>query len=252
MLLLLSPAKKQQFQQVNDTLSQPLFAKETAALVTLLQSQSKDEIKSLMKLSDSLATLNFDRYQGFAQAEQAAAAMAFQGDVYQGLDVRSIDPSHYDYLNQHVGILSGMYGFLRPFDAIKPHRLEMGTKLENAEGANLYAFWQTKVTTHINHCLSQHEQPVLLNAASKEYAGAVDFARLEHPVIHLDFKVDRGDEPKTIGIYAKKARGLMARWMVEHQVKKPEQLQSFCLEQYGFKPTLSNNEHWVFVKTLLS
>ena len=143
-------------------------------------------------------------------------------------------------------------GFCRPFDAIKPHRLEMGTPLANSEGANLYAYWQAKVTAHINHHLSDHDQPVVFNAASKEYASVIDMTSLDHPLIHLDFMVDRGDGPKTIGIYAKKARGLMARWMVEHQVKKPEQLQSFCLEQYGFEPALSTHERWVFVKTLSS
>lgn len=250
MLLLLSPAKKQNFSEVSESLSQPTFIEQANELILLLKSKKKDEIQSLMSLSDRLAALNYDRYQCFSMSERAAAVRAFQGDVYQGLDVGSIDPACFAYLDDHVGILSGLYGFLRPFDAIGPHRLEMGTKLDNKKGPGLYAFWKALVTDYLNDRLAKDPCPVLINCASKEYSSVVDFPKIAYPCIHVDFKVDRGEGPKTIGVYAKKARGMMARWMVQNQLQTMNALKEFSLEGYTFSKKVSDEHHWVFIKTI--
>ena len=244
MLLLLSPAKKQTFSPYHGEMTKPFFEDKTKDLVLLLQNKTADELKSLMRLSDALAELNFDRYQTYDQSELNPAVFAFQGDVYRGLDVASIDPKHYKFMQNHVAILSGLYGVLRPLDRIHPHRLEMGTKLENSCGSSLYDFWQESVTQHVNKLLSQQSDPVLINAASKEYSNAVDFSKINYPVIHLDFKVDKGDGPKTIGIYAKKARGLMARFLIENEVDSSQALKSFA--SAGYKFTGENGDEWIY------
>ena len=251
--LILSPAKKlsQQPLQYDFTPSQPLFKAQTSHLIQVLQQKSRSDLKNMMKISDKLADLNFDRFQRFNAKTYAShnaqpALLHFQGDVYQTLDASSFNNDDMHFANKTLRILSGLYGVLRPFDLMQDYRLEMGTRLKVDAHHNLYTFWQDQLTTHFEQMLSSNPKNHLINLASQEYAKAIEFNTLTNPVIHIHFKEQKDSGLKTIGIMAKRARGLMARYIIKNQIKDPKRLQNFNLNGYQFQQNLSDEKNWVF------
>lgn len=253
MLFVLSPAKSLDFDSPIGEVapSKPLFVKQSVELIELLRQKSPQQIAALMDLSDSLAVLNVVRYQNwrprFTPRNSRAAVFAFNGNVYGGLDVESLQPEELDWLQQHLCILSGLYGVLRPLDSMQPYRLEMGTALENAKGKNLYQFWGRQISDYLNRRLRDQSTPVLVNLASKEYFKAVDLKALKARVVECVFEEYRGGaQYKVLALHAKRARGLMARYAAQHALTFPEQLAAFNLEGYAFAPAASSPQRMVF------
>lgn len=230
--------------------TQPLFTRQAAALIDVLRQQSPQQIASLMKLSDPLASLNVARYEAWRPRLTAAnsrqAVFAFNGDVYGGLQAATLKPAELDWLQQHVCILSGLYGVLRPLDRMQPYRLEMGTRLSTDRGANLYQFWGTQIAEHLNQRLAGSKSPVVVNLASQEYFKAVDRRALAARVIDCVFEDYKGGHYKVIGFLAKRARGLMARYAAQHRLATPRKLEGFDLEGYAFAPEASEPDRLVF------
>ncbi len=252
MLFILSPAKKLDYDTpVRTTLhTQPLMVPQAQALIQVLRTQSPAQIQGLMKLSEALTQLNVQRYQDwsttFSLDNARQAALAFNGDVYEGLQASQLSDGQLDWLQQHALILSGLYGVLRPLDLMQPYRLEMGTKLATASGKNLYDYWGSQLAQYINEQLDQSTNPVVINLASNEYFKAVDKKALRYPVVECVFQDQKGDDWKIISFYAKKARGLMLRYAVDQQCQTVESLQGFNYEGYGFVPELSSSTKLVF------
>lgn len=253
MLFVLSPAKALDYETpVPPGLahSQPVFATRAAELIGVLRQHAPQQLAELMKLSDALAQLNVARYQawsdspGTGQARQAV--LAFNGDVYEGLQARSLSASEMDWLQAHVCILSGLYGALRPLDLIQPHRLEMGTRLSTAQGSNLYQFWGEQIADHLNQRLQAQGDEVLVNLASQEYFKSVARKRLRARVVECVFEDEKAGQYKVISFYAKRARGLMVRHAARIGARTPEQLQSFDLDGYAFAPAASEADRLVF------
>ncbi len=232
--------------------TQPLFQAQAAELIDVLRAKTPAEVASLMSLSDPLAALNVARYAAYSPRFDAGnarqAVLAFNGDVYEGLDAASLTPAQLDWLQAHLCILSGLYGVLRPLDWMQPYRLEMGTKLKTEKGANLYQFWGTRIAQYLNERLAAQGQtpPVLVNLASQEYFKAVDKKTLQARVVDCVFEDYKSGQYKVISFLAKRARGLMARWAAQHQASRPEQLQDFDSEGYAFAPAASAPERLVF------
>ena len=230
--------------------TQPLFTRQAAALIDVLRQQSPQQIASLMKLSDPLASLNVARYEAWRPRLTAAnsrqAVFAFNGDVYGGLQAATLKPAELDWLQQHVCILSGLYGVLRPLDRMQPYRLEMGTRLSTDRGANLYQFWGTQIAEHLMQRLAGSKSPVVVNLASQEYFKAVDRRALAARVIDCVFEDYKGGHYKVIGFLAKRARGLMARYAAQHRLATPRKLEGFDLEGYAFAPEASEPDRLVF------
>ena len=203
-----------------------------------------------MSLSDPLAALNVARYQTFRPRFTAAnsrqALLAFNGDVYEGLAARTLEPEDLQWAQDHVCILSGLYGMLRPLDRIQPYRLEMGTRLATDAGSNLYQFWGSRIAEHLNKRLRAHTTPVVVNLASQEYFKVVDTKALKARVVECVFEDWKGGTYKIISFHAKRARGLMARYAVTHRLATPHALQGFDLEGYTFAPAASEPERLVF------
>ena len=257
MLAIISPAKNLDMDRRADTALTPApFPADTNALIDVMRNHNPDSIAKMMKLSDKLAHLNFERYATFepepAQESGTHAVMAFNGDVYQGLDAASLSHDQLEYLNQHVRILSGLYGALRPLDRMQAYRLEMGTSLANERGKNLYEFWGNKVTQLLQSSAQNLGTDTLINLASNEYSGVVDLKNIPLNVVTPVFKDWKTDKYKIISFYAKKARGLMVRYMALNQVTQPEQLKSFDLEGYAFDQEASSATQWVFKRRLES
>lgn len=250
MLTLLSPAKKLlniEKPYVGIT-SKPSFGDKTGALVTLMQSKTVADIATLMDLSDDLATLNFERYQNFWDAPVYPAVFLFQGDVYQGLQANSWEQSTVEYSQSHLRILSGLYGLLNPLDSIQPYRLEMGVRLKNPCGKNLYDYWQDTITQALNQQLKEQKNPVLINLASTEYFKAVNEKKLDHPIVTINFYEKKNDQLKMIGIHAKKARGVMAKFIMENQIDSLEQLKQFNELGYQYNEPSSSAHHLDFIR----
>jgi cytoplasmic iron level regulating protein YaaA (DUF328/UPF0246 family) len=256
MLMLLSPAKTLDYASPlpTNTHSLPDFIPRSAELIELLRQLSPSEVGSLMQISDPLAQLNAQRYAdwskkfNFNNARQAL--LAFNGDVYEGLDAASLRETQLAWAQDHLRILSGLYGVLRPLDLMQPYRLEMGTRLGNAHGKDLYAFWGERVTHAINAALAQHPAPALINLASEEYFKVVKPALLTVPVITPVFEDWKGGKYKIISFYAKRARGLMARFAIDKKITKPAQLKKFDREGYAFDAAHSSPSSWVFRRRL--
>ena len=255
MLTLLSPAKK--LLSIDTPFlgqsSQPQFLDKTAELIEVLRTYSTQQIASLMSLSESLATLNHERYQGFhcescPLEASYPAILLFQGDVYRGLDASTLDDNSLLFANNHLNILSGLYGLLQPLDLIQAYRLEMGTKLANSCGKNLYDFWQETITKHLNAQLDKHDNPILVNLASNEYFKAIDKKKLSHPMLTLSFKQRINGIDKTIGIHAKRARGLMARFIVDNRIDDSKSLKDFDTEGYYYCSETSSEQIFNFVR----
>ena len=254
MITLLSPAKTLDFEspeRISD-LSIPQFHMQSNRLIRILKKKSADEIKGLMHISDALAKLNKNRYNNFKKEytdeNSKSAITAFKGDVYLGLDVETLKEEDLKFANQHVRILSGLYGILLPFDRMQPYRLEMGTRLENKSGTNLYHFWGDTISKALNNELQEHVSDVIVNLASNEYFKAVNKKKLKARVIDVDFKEEQNGELKFVSFFAKKARGLMARYIVQNKIDEVEYLKGFDYENYRFVEEHSTNDKLLFVR----
>lgn len=253
MLFLLSPAKSLDYETpLPEDLphSTPQLVAQSTSLIEVLRKKSPQEIASLMDLSDKLAGLNVARYAAwtprFTASNSRQALLAFNGDVYDGLQARTLDTQDLAWAQQHVAILSGLYGVLRPLDRMQPYRLEMGTRLNTDAGANLYQFWGTQIADHLNARLQADTTPVVVNLASQEYFKAVDVSVLKARVIECVFEDWKGGAYKIISFYAKRARGLMARYAITRRVATPRQLEAFDLDGYGFAASASTPQRLVF------
>jgi uncharacterized protein len=253
MIIVLSPAKSLDYETPPHVKKHtlPEFIDEAAELIDGLKKLSPQQIGSLMRISDPLAQLNFQRYadwsKRFGTDNAKQAMLAFNGDVYEGFAAKSLSASDLDYAQNHVRVLSGLYGLLRPLDLLQPYRLEMGTRFANARGRDLYAFWGERITAALNAQLKkQRGARVLINCASEEYFKSVKPKLLEAPVISPVFEDWKGGRYKIISFHAKRARGLMARYAVEHRIDEPQALQGFDNEGYKFDRKASNDTTYVF------
>lgn len=252
MLLIISPAKKLNVETPapNTPFSQPACLDDAAILIDILRDKDSFEIADLMKLSMKLADLNMQRYQQwqtpFTPDNAKPALYMFHGDVYQGLDADSLSPEAIDFAQQHLAILSGLYGLLRPLDLIQPYRLEMGTRLANPRGRDLYAFWGDIITEQLNQVLASQGDRILVNLASNEYFKAVKPKLLQADIITPQFKELRGDRYKIISFNAKRARGMMCRYIIDHRLSDIEAIKGFNMDGYTFNPDLSEGNTWVF------
>ena len=252
MLFLLSPAKSLDYdtpaEGVPHTL--PQFVSQSAELIEVLKHKTPAEISQLMDLSDNLAALNVARYEAwrpkFSQKNSKQAVLAFNGDVYEGLDAKSLKLKDLEWAQDHVCILSGLYGVLRPLDWMQPYRLEMGTALANPRGQNLYHFWGDGIAQHLNKQLATHKTPVVINLASQEYFKAVDRKVLNARVIECVFEDYKGGKYKVISFFAKRARGLLARYAIEKKIQNPEKLKDFKVEGYAYAASESDDNRLVF------
>lgn len=253
MLTVISPAKTLDFESkpITDCHTQPKFLAQSQALVDELRQLSAPGIATLMKLSDKLAGLNMARFQAWQQPfdlnNSKQALLAFKGDVYTGLDADTMDEDGLDFAQQHLRILSGLYGVLKPLDLIQPYRLEMGTQFANAKGKNLYQFWGGKLREEIESETSQ-SGAVLVNLASNEYFKALEAKKLNTRIITPVFKDWKNGQYKIISFYAKKARGLMSRYIIDHRINDPEQLKSFDSAGYRLSAEMSSGDSWVFIR----
>ena len=247
---LLSPAKKLDFSPppAFAAPSTPALLGDAALMAARAKKLSKAQIGRLMDISPKLAALNFERFQHWAPAndrEAKPAIFAFAGDVYMGFDARTLSEADIAFAQKHIGILSGLYGLLRPLDAIQPYRLEMGSALKNERGKDLYAFWRETLTAHLNDIASAPNTTVV-NLASQEYWGAVNEKALKAPVIHCHFKEIKDAKASVVSFLAKKARGMMARHIVENRLGKPDELKTFGAGGYRFDAARSDATQWVF------
>lgn len=255
MLILLSPAKK----ILHSTLpyqgftSNPVFEKKTDELIRIMKTKTQTDIAKLMHLSQALAALNYQRYQSFSLGNRQdsftyPAIFLFQGDVYQNLKPQAWDEKTLEYAQTHCAILSGLYGLLRPLDAIEPYRLEMGTSLRTDYGTNLYAFWGSLITQELNQRLACLNNPLLINLASTEYFNAIDTKKLTAPLLTIHFQEMKNNQLKVIGIQAKKARGAMASYILQHQIEDKERIKAFNLLNYTFCERSSDEQHFYFIR----
>ena len=252
MLFLLSPAKSLDYATPPHvkTHSKPLFTRQSAALIDVLRAKSPQQISTLMKLSDALSGLNVARYQDwstrFTAKNSKPAVLAFNGDVYGGLDARTLSEQQLDWAQAHVCILSGLYGVLRPLDWMQPYRLEMGTALATEQGKNLYQFWGAQISDYLNLRAAADTSPLIVNLASEEYFRAVDLKALKVRVVSCVFEELRGGGYKIISFNAKRARGLMLRYAIEKKIHDVKKLQAFNVEGYRFDAAVSAPDRLVF------
>ena len=252
MLFLLSPAKSLDYDTPAGALPHTLpgFVAQSAELIEVLKQKSPQQIAELMTLSDKLAGLNVARYEAwspkFSAQNSKQAVLAFNGDVYEGLDAKTLKPAQLDWAQQHVCILSGLYGVLRPLDWMQPYRLEMGTALPTAQGKNLYQFWGSQIATYLNERAAAETVPVIVNLASEEYFKAVDKKALKPRVVNCVFEELKAGKYKIISFMAKRARGLMVRYAIEHKLSTVKKLESFNLEGYQFTADVSTPDRLVF------
>jgi len=255
MIVIISPAKRLQKQEIKiakNLISKSIFLSKSEKLIHELRKKSVQEIKQLMKLSDDLAELNYIRYQEWTKTHteknSQAAISLFYGDAYKGIDAKTLDTTSLNTLNNKLIILSGMYGLLKPFDLIQSHRLEMGTKLKNESGNNLYDFWKTDVTTELNKLIKKSKTEYIVNLASNEYFKVIDKKQLQAEIITPIFKEEKAGKYKTIAIYAKRARGLMTRFIAENNINNPEYLKAFDYENYTYSEGMSKANELIFIR----
>jgi hypothetical protein len=252
MLIFLSPAKSLDYKTPPQvaTHTQPAFLKQSEILIKQLRKLSPADIANLMDLSDPLALLNFNRYADwklpFTPENAKQAVLAFDGDVYDGLAAKTLSAADLDFAQQHVRILSGLYGILKPLDLMQPYRLEMGTKFANKAGKDLYAFWGETLVDAINAELDGMPRPVAVNLASEEYFKAALGRKINGQVIQPVFEDWKNGNYKIVSFYAKRARGLMTRYAVVNRLDEPEGLKDFDYDGYAFVPQVSEEKRWVF------
>ncbi len=254
MLALVSPAKKLDFSTPPpcDAYTQPMFQDQSQELIDVLKSFPKSRLKAMMDLSTKLTDLNYERYQNyhtpFTPDNAMQAIYAFRGDTYVGLDADSLSEDDIEYAQGHLGILSGMYGMLRPLDLMQPYRLEMGKKIPTSKGEDLYDVWGDVLAKTCNQLVQPHPNPAVICLASHEYIKAVSVKDLIGPFITCHFKQIKDGEPKVIGLFAKRARGMMARFMIQNRIENPEGLKAFDQDGYVFNPVLSSDTDFVFLR----
>ncbi len=255
MLLLLSPAKRLDYDTplprgVRQRATEPAFLAQASALIDGLKTLSASQVGALMALSDDLASLNAARYKAWTPAHDnrnsRPALLAFDGDVYAGLQARSLDAADMRWAQSHLVILSGLYGALRPLDRLQPYRLEMGTRLANPKGADLYAYWGDTVAGYLDVRLAADRQPVVVNLASQEYFKVVDRAALAARVVDCVFEDWKDGQYKVIGFFAKRARGAMARWAILKRARSPRSLRAFAEDGYALAAKASTADRLVF------
>ena len=254
MIIVLSPAKTLDYEfETDGNHSVPSFLSQSSKLIGQLKKKEPKDIASLMGLSDKLATLNYDRYQSWTASKKASndskpSLLVFKGDVYQGLQAEDLTKKEMNFAQKHVRILSGLYGILRPLDLMKPYRLEMGTKLETSQGKNLYEFWGDKIQKNVLDELKNQKSDLLINLASKEYFTVLGRVPEDVNVISPAFKDYKNGKYKIISFYAKKARGLMARWIIQNKVTDFENLKDFDVEGYKYSKAESTSTTPVFLR----
>jgi hypothetical protein len=252
MLAVLSPAKKLNFERPTPNLptTTPLLNKDIAELAKLAAKLSSKQLGKLMDISDKLADLNYQRFQDFSMPFEPVgsrpAAFAFAGDTYVGLDVEQLDSEDMQFAQDHLLILSGLYGLLRPMDLMQPYRLEMGTKLKNSRGKNLYEFWGSRITDKVNESLTEHEEKTVVNLASQEYFKSIQSKKLSGKVITPVFLDRKDGKSRTLFLFAKRARGMMARFAIQQRIDRAEGLKEFTEGGYQFQPDQSSEDRWVF------
>ena len=255
MLLVISPSKTQEFDvPIRADYTLPLFLDQTDQLVQQLKQLDQPQLAALMKMSDKLAALNHQRFQDFmlpfTPGNSRQALLMFRGDQFNPMAVDSYSEQQLAHAQQHLRILSGLYGMLRPLDLMQPYRLEMAIKLAVGEAKDLYNFWGDIVTRELNKELCDDPQPVLINLASAEYFKVIRKKELQADILTLSFKQEKEEKLKTIAIYAKRARGAMVDFVIRNSITRPKDLQGFNVDSYHFKPDLSTDNEWVFVRTL--
>lgn len=254
MLIVISPAKTLDYESAPKTkvFTTPDYLEQSQRLINRLRNFSALDISELMNVSAKIADLNFDRYESwkkpFTEKNAKQAILAFKGDVYTGLDAESFKADDFKFAQKHLRVLSGLYGLLRPLDLMQPYRLEMGTKLKTDAGKNLYEFWGGDITEGLNKQLKKINSEYLINLASNEYFKSVKPKELNAEIITPAFKEFKNGEYKMIGIYAKKARGLLSRYIIQNKLSDPEELKSFNEDGYRFNKTLSKGNNWVFTR----
>ena len=252
MLVVISPAKSLDMTPVQIPATAPAFQDDALRLAKTARGLSLGDLKSLMAISDDLARLNRDRFAAFAAdpAPEAVkpAALAFNGDTYQGLEAKTLSADDLHWAQDHLGILSGLYGLLRPLDAIQPYRLEMGSKLKTRRGASLYEYWGDTIAKALNARAADVGTDLLVNCASQEYFGAVDRKALKLRVITPSFMEVKDDKPRIVSFFAKRARGAMARFIVENRLTDAEAIKDFTSGGYAYDADLSDGDTWVFVR----
>jgi UPF0246 protein NGK_0633 len=254
MFFVLSPAKNLNEKDPSpvSSFTLPDLLPEAEILMQELRQLAPQQIAELMHVSDKIALLNAERnaawHTPFTPENAKQAVFMFNGDVYEGIAADTLKPEQIDYLQQHVRLLSGLYGVLRPLDLMQPCRLEMGTAFANTRGKNLYEFWGDKITDLLNQTLKQTDSDVLINLASQEYFKSVNTKKLNARLITPIFKDEKNGKYKIISFYAKRARGLMVRYAAEHSITEPEMLKNFDYEGYSFNEAASNEAEWVFMR----
>jgi len=253
MLMLISPAKSLDMQATFPAVetTQARLLEDSQRLIDQFQEFSPDDIKSLMGVSEKLSDLNYQRFQNWTQKdaiEQCPALFAFQGDVYQGLAADTLTVDEIEYTQRHLRILSGLYGLLRPLDLMQAYRLEMGTKLANERGANLYAFWGDKISALIKADMPDEESSELVNLASNEYFKAVKLKLIDAQIMTPVFKDFKNGQYKIISFYAKKARGMMVNYAIKNNITQAEELKNFDSAGYRYADELSDAKQWVFIR----
>lgn len=254
MLAVVSPAKKLQFDRPTPPLerTKPVFLSQANQLAKLAKKLSRADLRRMMQLSENLADLNYNRFQRFKPAPSAdttrPAVLAFAGDTYTGLDAPSLNDADLAFAQDNFRILSGLYGLLRPLDDIQPYRLEMGRKLANAKGEDLYDFWGTSIACELDKQLARHTSKTVVNLASNEYFKVVNRKVLKADILNVVFKEERDGLLKIISFFAKKARGSMARFIIQNRLETPDGMKDFTTGGYAYQPSLSNETNWVFTR----
>jgi len=252
MLTVLSPAKKLDWQRpVPDIApSAPILEKDIAVLAKQAKKLSAKRLKKLMDISDNLAELNYQRFQDFSlpftEENSRPALYAFAGDTYVGLDVEQLSPEDLEFARDRLRILSGLYGLLRPMDLLQPYRLEMGTRMRNSRGKNLYEFWGSRITSELGSSLEEHEDKTLVNLSSAEYFKSIQPRDLPGRVVTPVFLDTKGGKSRSLFLFVKRARGMMARFAIQQRIDRPEGLKDFHEGGYRFRPEQSDTDRWVF------
>ena len=254
MLIVLSPAKRLDFTEPSPDVAatRRRFVDDTATLSKTARNQTQADLRRLMGISTDLARLNQARFKAFdpeALDTGVQAAFAFAGDVYLGLEARTLDAAALDFAQDRLRILSGLYGLLRPLDRIQPYRLEMGTRLKTRRGSSLYDFWGDRISRQLNADAEGHGDRTLVNLASQEYFGAVDARALKLPVVTPHFREEKDGESRIISFFAKKARGTMARFAIDERIETVADLKAFDRDGYRFQKAASSESDWIFTRT---
>ncbi len=254
MLITLSPSKGQDFEVELPTSmhTQPRQLDDSQLLINELKKQDVADIRQMMAVSENIAILNVERFHTFTrpfnQDNAKPALFAFKGDVYSGIEKDQYSEEDLQYAQDHLRILSGLYGALRPMDLIQPYRLEMKTKLDNPRGTNLYQFWDERITDSLNNDLEEQQEATLINLASNEYFKAVKPKKLQGRLLNIAFKETKGDKTRIIAIFAKRARGMMTDFILRNRIENSEDLKEFNQAGYEYSPSASTDNQWVFTR----